>query len=116
MDALTKIEMKLARLRDRLYVERMGDVERERLGIETGKSAPAHYARMHLSLTYITAVCAGTHPELLHLTRLIELRRDRKLELARKWLDGLEAVYERQRATNEYIAWSCWTVSRRPAL
>lgn len=38
MEALTKIEIEFARLRDRLYLERMADVERERIGVETGMS------------------------------------------------------------------------------
>jgi hypothetical protein len=37
IEALTRIEIEFARLRDRLYVERMGDVERERIAVENGK-------------------------------------------------------------------------------
>lgn len=36
MEALTKIEIAFARLRDRLYIERMAEVEQERIGVETG--------------------------------------------------------------------------------
>lgn len=36
MEALTRIEIEFARLRDRLYVERMGAIEKERIGVETG--------------------------------------------------------------------------------
>jgi hypothetical protein len=36
MEALTKIEIEFARLRDKLYIERMADVEKERIGVETG--------------------------------------------------------------------------------
>lgn len=54
---------------------------------------------------------AGTHPELLHLTQLIELRRTTKIELARKWLEGLEGDYERRRVSEEHTAWNWWTVS-----
>lgn len=37
MDALTRIEIEFARLRDRLYMERMADIEKERIGVESGK-------------------------------------------------------------------------------
>ena len=37
MEELTKIEIAFARLRDRLYVERMTEVEKERIGVETGQ-------------------------------------------------------------------------------
>lgn len=36
MEALTRIEIEFARLRDRLYVERMTEVEKERIGVEDG--------------------------------------------------------------------------------
>jgi hypothetical protein len=36
MEALTKIEIQFAQLRDVLYVERMEEVEKERAGIENG--------------------------------------------------------------------------------
>lgn len=38
MEALTKIEIEFARLRDKLYIERMADVEKDRIGVETGPS------------------------------------------------------------------------------
>ncbi|KAL7340827.1 hypothetical protein BJY59DRAFT_694803 [Rhodotorula toruloides] len=89
MEALTKIEIEFAKLRDLLYIERLADIERERIGIET-----------------------GTHPELIHLTHLIELRRNRKLELARKWLDGLEGAYRIQIEEREYANWHHWEDER----
>ncbi|KAK4699464.1 hypothetical protein P7C70_g6793, partial [Phenoliferia sp. Uapishka_3] len=92
MEALTKIEIEFARLRDKLFIERMVDVEKERVGVETGGFFPR--------------LC--THPELLHLTRLIELRKERKLDLAKRWLNGLEAAYERRRESEEHTVWSCW--------
>jgi hypothetical protein len=35
MEALTRIEIEFARLRDKLYLERLADIEKERMGIET---------------------------------------------------------------------------------
>ena len=43
---------------------------------------------------------------------MIELRRTTKIELARKWLEGLEGDYERRRVSEEHTAWNWWTVSR----
>lgn len=54
----------------------------------------------------------GTHPELIHLTKLIEMRRTRKLELAQKWLEGLEGAYERHKEEEEHAIWTYWAVSR----
>ncbi|BGP39959.1 hypothetical protein JCM10450v2_003939 [Rhodotorula kratochvilovae] len=89
MEALTKIEITFARLRDLLYLERLADIEKERLAIET-----------------------GAHPELIHLTQLIELRRNRKLELARSWLDGLEGAYQVQFTDREHANWNSWQDDR----
>ncbi|GAA6056802.1 hypothetical protein JCM3770_002808 [Rhodotorula araucariae] len=89
MEALTKIEISFARLRDLLYLERLADIEKERLAIET-----------------------GAHPELIHLTQLIELRRNRKLELARSWLDGLEGAYQVQFTDREHANWNSWQDDR----
>lgn len=89
IDELTRIEIKFAKLRDMLYLERLADVEKERIGIET-----------------------GTHPELIHLTQLIELRRNRKLELARKWFDGLSHAYQVQLDEREHANWHWWEDER----
>lgn len=89
IDELTRIEIKFAKLRDMLYLERLADVEKERIGIET-----------------------GTHPELIHLTQLIELRRNRKLELARKWFDGLAQTYQIQEDEREHANWHRWEDER----
>ena len=89
MEALTKIEIEFARLRDRFYLERMAEVEQERKG-----------------------VLNRTHPELLHLLELIELRRAKKLDLAERWLTGLEGSYKRRREAEEHTAWTNWAGAR----
>lgn len=89
IDDLTRIEIKFAQLRDMLYLERVADVEKERIGIEN-----------------------GTHPELIHLTQLIELRRNRKLELARKLFDGLSGAYSIQTDEREHANWHWWEDER----
>ncbi|KAK4056938.1 hypothetical protein OIO90_002188 [Microbotryomycetes sp. JL221] len=89
MEELTKIEIAFATLRNRLYVERMQEVEQERIGVET-----------------------GTHPELIHLNRLIELRRKTKLDMAKKLLDGLVMSYEKRLIEAEHAAWQHWADGR----
>lgn len=39
IEALTRIEIEFAKLRDLLYIERMADVERERIAVENGQSS-----------------------------------------------------------------------------
>lgn len=41
MEALTKIEIEFARLRDKLYLERIAEVDKERIGVEKGESSPS---------------------------------------------------------------------------
>ncbi|KAM0787740.1 hypothetical protein ACM66B_003797 [Microbotryomycetes sp. NB124-2] len=89
MEELTKIEIAFASLRNRLYTERMAEVEKERLGVET-----------------------GTHPELIHLNRLIELRRKTKLDVAKKLLDGLCVGYEKRLIEAEHAVWQAWANGR----
>lgn len=40
MEQLTRIEVQFAKLRDQLYIDRMGEIERERLRVEAGESCP----------------------------------------------------------------------------
>ncbi|GAA5928475.1 Sds3 domain-containing protein [Sporobolomyces koalae] len=89
MEHLTKIEIHFAKLRDMLYVERLTEVEKDRIAIET-----------------------GAHPELIHLTQLLELRRNKRLELAKAWLDGLESSYDRQYIADEHAMWNQWQNKR----
>lgn len=85
MDSLTKIEIGFALLRDKLYVERMGEVNRE------GEM-----------------ILEGTHPDLIHLSNLIEVRRERKLKLVGKWFEQQEKQYERVAKSEEAAAWNNW--------
>lgn len=85
MDSLTKIEIGFALLRDKLYVERMDEVNKE--------------GEMILD---------GTHPDLIHLSNLIENRRERKLKLVDKWFEQEEKQYERVAKAEEAAAWNNW--------
>jgi len=112
MEHLTKIEIQFAKLRDMLYVERMTEVEKDRIAIESGE-CPSICSSFRL-LTKSQFSLSGTHPELIHLTQLLELRRNKRLELAKAWLDGLESSYDRQYFSDEHAMWNQWQV--RPIL
>jgi hypothetical protein len=112
IEALTKIEIQFAQVRDVLYLERLEEIEEERSGIETGSSIFPSFLSVIPSSCADTNALAGTHPELLHLTQLIELRRDNKLHLARQWLSGLETAYQQQLEHNEHAAWNRWQDER----
>lgn len=111
MEALTRIEIEFARLRDKLYIERMADVEKERIAIETGPFLCFPLRRRSGEGAHAGSRSTGTHPELLHLTQLIELRKKRKLDLAKGWLEGLEGSYEKRRDCEEHTTWNWWAVS-----
>lgn len=85
MEALTKIEIGFAHLRDKLYIERMNEVSKE------GEM-----------------ILEGTHPDLIHLSNLIEIRREKKLKLVEKWFEEQEKQYERVAMTEEAAAWNNW--------
>lgn len=38
------------------------------------------------------------------------MRKERKLDLAKRWLNGLEGAYERRRESEEHTVWSWWAV------
>lgn len=88
MEALTKIEIGFAMLRDRLYVERLQEISKE--------------GEMILD---------GTHPELLHLTKAIEMRRQRRTQLVEMWFEQQEQQYQRVANAEEFAAWSIWRSS-----
>ncbi|PWN91346.1 hypothetical protein FA10DRAFT_278188 [Acaromyces ingoldii] len=85
MEALTKIEIGFAVLRDKLYVERMEEVSKES-----------------------EMIYKGTHPDLIHLTNLIELRRERRLKLVELWFEEQQKQYARVASSEEAAAWSHW--------
>ncbi|CCF49854.1 hypothetical protein NDA10_000530 [Ustilago hordei] len=88
MEALTKIEIGFAMLRDRLYVERLQEISKE--------------GQMILD---------GTHPELLHLTKAIEMRRQRRTQLVEMRFEQQEQQYQRVAKAEEFAAWSIWRSS-----
>ncbi|CAO1618390.1 unnamed protein product [Parajaminaea phylloscopi] len=85
MDTLTKIEIGFALLRDRLYVERTEEVSKE-----------------------TEMILDGTHPELIHLTALIEVRRQHRLRMVELWFEEEQRHYAKMAAAEEREAWLSW--------
>lgn len=85
METLTKIEINFALLRDRLYVERIEEVSKES-----------------------EMVLDGTHPELIHLTALIEARRQHRLRLVELWFEEEQRHHAKMAAAEEREAWLTW--------
>lgn len=85
IDALAKIEIKVSQLRDKLYVERSAEVAKEH--------------EMTLD---------GTHPELVHITALIEARRVWKLRTLETWFEEEQRHYAKMAAAEEREAQLTW--------
>lgn len=105
LEALFKIEIEFARLRDRLYLERMEEVVRDREAVEAGQYLCPSYA--HWPCSYLSK---GVHPEFVLLNDLIEKRRASKLDLASKTLEQLNRGFEREITADERVVWSDWAV------
>ncbi|WFC96561.1 hypothetical protein MBRA1_003222 [Malassezia brasiliensis] len=85
VDLLTRIEIAYAMLRDRLYHERLEELEAESEMIHD-----------------------GTHPELQLLHMIIDARRDRRLALLQNWLSEEELERARWAKAEDAIAWVNW--------
>ncbi|KAL9933287.1 hypothetical protein V8E36_008005 [Tilletia maclaganii] len=85
MEALTRIEIQFAMLRDRLYVERMEEVCRE-----------------------TEMILEGTHPELIRFTRAIDELRERRLRLLDLELENQVHHYEQVAEGEEQITWNSY--------
>lgn len=103
MEMLTKIEIGFAVLRDKLYVERMGEVNKESEMILDGKKK--------MVLFHVSDALIGTHPDLIYLTNVIEARRERRLQLVERYFEQSQQQYDRVARVNESAAWSNWRVS-----
>ena len=90
IEALVKIEIEFARIRDALYIERVGEVVAERESIEN-----------------------GTHAQMAFWTDLLEKRRQAKLDSADKWLRAERSLCEVDLESDERALWSHWAVRFR---
>ncbi|KAK0557902.1 NAPDH-dependent diflavin reductase [Tilletia horrida] len=85
MEALTRIEIQFALLRDRRYVERMEEICRES-----------------------EMVLEGTHPELIRFTKAIDQLKERKLRLLDMELQKQVAHYEQAGEGEEQVIWNSY--------
>ncbi|KDN45888.1 hypothetical protein K437DRAFT_256409 [Tilletiaria anomala UBC 951] len=88
MDALAKIEIGFAMLRDKLYMERVDETCKE-----------------------TAMILDGTHPELVYLSNIIEARRRKRQKLADTWFDQQEQQFSRVAKADEQAIWSNWRAS-----
>ncbi|MBW0481638.1 hypothetical protein O181_021353 [Austropuccinia psidii MF-1] len=85
LEAMVKIEIMFAQVRDRLYVERMADVNRETVAVEH-----------------------GSHPELNEYYRMLEQKRDARLSLAQKIFNLKEIELNKKREAATHSVWTKW--------
>ncbi|PLW31413.1 hypothetical protein PCANC_16723 [Puccinia coronata f. sp. avenae] len=85
LEAMVKIEIMFAQVRDRLYVERLSDVHRE--------TAAIHH---------------GSHPELNEYYQLLEKKRDARLSLAHKIFNLKEIELNKKREAATTSVWTKW--------
>lgn len=85
LEAMVKIEIMFAQVRDRLYVERMADVHRETAAIQQ-----------------------GSHPELNEYCQMLERKRDARLSLAHKIFNLKEIELNNKREAATSSVWTKW--------
>ncbi|KAF9302417.1 hypothetical protein BGZ74_005387 [Mortierella antarctica] len=90
LEALTSIEVEFATLRDRMYDERMLELDRE-----------------------VDMINLGTHPELSSLMREIHEKREQRLQIARAWRTHKGEIAQCQFEIAEYQAHCTFQASRR---
>lgn len=81
LDALTKIEVEFARLRDKMYQEKMSELNEEAL-----------------------MIAQGTHPELMAMMETIEKKKNQRIQTADAWRKYKRVSYQRQFEGLEYQA------------
>ncbi|WFD34584.1 hypothetical protein MCUN1_001425 [Malassezia cuniculi] len=85
IDLLTRAEIGFAMLRDRLYIERMEELEAESAMLNE-----------------------GTHPELQYLHTLIDTRKERRLALLESWQKRENTGHALRAQDDDDIAWLNW--------
>ncbi|WFD30531.1 NAPDH-dependent diflavin reductase [Malassezia sp. CBS 17886] len=102
LELLTRIEIGYAMLRDRLYVERDAELEKEHEMIQNGALS-----------TRGARLTQGTHPELELLHSFIDTRKERRLVHLQTWLDREESLHALYARADEDAAWMNWRVRGR---
>ncbi|KAG9324662.1 hypothetical protein KVV02_000339 [Mortierella alpina] len=90
MEALTTIEVDFANLRDKMYEERMLELDRE-----------------------VEMINAGTHPELSTLMREIEDKREQRLRVAKAWRTHMGEIAQCEFEIKEYQAHCTYQSKKR---
>ena len=119
LDVFATIELKLALLREKLYMEKMEALAWEEALVANGVYAHpivcAHFGERFADYCSPT----GIHPELIHLDEELSKRRDKRLEVAsQRRTYEINDTMKRKRAA-ENAVWSWWKVSslfKRPYL
>ncbi|KAG0148600.1 hypothetical protein CROQUDRAFT_669818 [Cronartium quercuum f. sp. fusiforme G11] len=89
LQAMVKIEIRFAQLRDRLYIERMADVHRE-----------------------TSAIQQGSHPELNEYYDMLERKRNARLSLATKVFSLKEVELSKRREAATNAVWNKWSEAK----
>lgn len=98
---LLLVEVKLAELRDCLYLERMEEAAAEEEMILEGEfGLPRRKISWHL----------GTYPALKCLYKTLDERRERLHEGASRRFEAQLAEFRRMRDAERHLIWSTWTV------
>ncbi|KAF9277441.1 hypothetical protein BGZ68_009300 [Mortierella alpina] len=90
MEALTTIEVDFANLRDKMYEERMLELDKE-----------------------VEMINAGTHPELSTLMREIEDKREQRLRVAKAWRTHMGEIAQCEFEIKEYQAHCTYQSKKR---
>ncbi|RUP50151.1 Sds3-like-domain-containing protein, partial [Jimgerdemannia flammicorona] len=121
LQALTQIEIEFAKLRDKMYHEKLAELDQEVVMINNGKHQTFLHIQslsseiLHEKLDWTGPFChfhsylpsnayAGTHPELAAFMAEIEEKRRKRLETADAWKRYQQWSYQRQYEGFEYQA------------
>lgn len=106
LDVLAGIELRFALLRERLYVEKMEDLAMEEAMVLQGECLPrARSYRNHKLTSFV-----GIHPEMIHLQNELQVRHDRRLDLAGKKRQREDGHVSLMRKVEDDAVWSWWKV------
>ena len=102
LDVLAGIELCYALLRERLYVEKMEDLAMEEAMVLQGEYR--NHACRPYQICILTSFI-GIHPEMIHLQNELQVRHDRRLELAAKERRHEDAHVSLMRKIEEVCVW-----------
>lgn len=108
LDVLATIELKFALLRERLYVEKMEGLAWEERMVQ---ACMRHFYLLYvLRSDFWSFFFVAAHPEMQHLQKELNKRRDKRLELASRKRSYEVANASKRRRADEDGVWSWWKV------